>query len=94
MIDHEYVAVEGNTLLREYTIDDTMVPNIYIGAVAFAPGAPYGSRSYAVGYGEIVTDLSDKKAKIQITPNKDQYINREQVNVDLAFTDRFGNPLQ
>lgn len=38
--------------------------------------------------------MTDKKAKIQITTNKEQYINREQVNVDLTLTDKFGNPLQ
>lgn len=94
MIDHEYIQMTGNTLIREYTIDDSDIPNVYIGAAAFAPGATYGNRSYAVGYGEIVTDLSDKKAKLQVTPNKEQYINREQVNVGLSLTDRFGNPLQ
>lgn len=94
VIDHEYVSMSGNTLLREYLVDDSMVPNAYIGAVALSPLAPYGKRSYSVWYGEIVTDLVDKKGKIEVTPNKSQYSNREEVSLDIAFTDRFWNPLQ
>lgn len=94
MIDYEYTPIQGNSVVREYTVDDTSMPNVYIGVVAFPGNSSHGTRSYAVGYGEIVTDMTDKKAKIQVTTNKDQYINREQVNVDLALTDKFGNPLQ
>lgn len=94
VIDYEYTPIQGNSVVREYTVDDTSMPNVYIGVVAFPGNSSHGMRSYAVGYWEIVTDMTDKKAKIQVTTNKDQYINREQVNVDLALTDKFGNPLQ
>lgn len=94
VIDHEYIPMTGNTYVREYTIDESSVPNVYIWVVAFPPSALYGERSYAVGYGEIVTDLSDKKARLQVTPNKEQYMNREQVTADVILTDRFWNPLQ
>ena len=71
-----------------------MAPNAYIGVVAFAPNALSGSRSYAVGYGEIVVDIADKKSLLTITPDKTTYKNRENVNLDLTLTDRSGNPLQ
>jgi|GEM_PF-4416285 len=38
-----------------------MIPNIYIGAIAFPNTNSPGARNYAVGYGEIITDVSLKK---------------------------------
>jgi uncharacterized protein YfaS (alpha-2-macroglobulin family) len=93
VLDYEYVKLTGNTLTREYTIDDTFYPNLYIGAVAYASGYTHGARNYAVGYGEIVTDLSDKKANIRVKPEKKVYKNREKVNLELTFTDKNRNPL-
>ncbi len=60
MLDHEYVAFTGSTYSREYPIDETFYPNVYIGAVAF-PRDGTSMRAYAVGYGEIIMDLADKK---------------------------------
>jgi uncharacterized protein YfaS (alpha-2-macroglobulin family) len=94
VIDYEYATLTGNTLVRDYLVDDTAVPNVYIGAVAFAPTSYSGGRMYAVGYGEIVTDLNDKKWKIDILPNKQTYSNREVAQVDMNFTDRSGKPLE
>jgi uncharacterized protein YfaS (alpha-2-macroglobulin family) len=94
VMDHEYIKMTGNTLVREYTVDDSFVPNLYIGAVAFPPGYQAGKRNYAVGYGEIVIDLSDKKANLTLTPDKSKYKNRDTVNLDMTLTDRGGNPLQ
>lgn len=96
MIDREYTYLTGNTLTREYTIDDTMRPNAYIGVVALHPGqkADSKNRTYAVGYGEIVTDIADKKSILTLTPDKSTYKNRENVSVDVTLTDRSGNPLE
>ena len=44
----------GKTLIREYTVDESFFPNVYIGAVAFPDDSAFGKRNYAVGYGEIV----------------------------------------
>ena len=72
-----------------------MAPNVYIGVVALHPGTSnQKSRSYAVGYGEIVTDIADKKSVLTIATDKTTYKNRESVNVELTLTDRSGNPLQ
>jgi alpha-2-macroglobulin len=93
VLDHEYVQVTGNTLVREYKIDDTFYPNVYIWVVAYAPHYRADHRNYAVWYGEIVTDLTDKKANLTLTPDKDTYKNRETVNLSLHLTDRTGTPL-
>lgn len=70
------------------------MPNSYIGVVAIKPGVQKkDGRSYAVGYGEIVTDIADKKSILTIIPDKTTYKNRETANVDFTLTDRSGNPL-
>jgi len=94
VIDHEYVASSGSTLIREYTVDDTMVPNLYIWVVAFPPSNKPLQKNYSVGYGEIVTDMADKKASLSITPSKDTYTNRETANIWITLTDRSGKPLE
>lgn len=95
VIDSEYVYLSGNTLLKEYRIDDSMVPNAYIGVVALRPlSNPWITRTYAVWYGEIITDLADKKWSLSIKTDKSTYKNREIVTADMTLTDRSGNPLQ
>lgn len=72
-----------------------MRPNAYIGVVALHPEQKdHKARTYAVGYGEIVTEIADKKGILTITPDKTTYKNREDVTVDVTLTDRSGNPLQ
>jgi alpha-2-macroglobulin len=93
--DREYTYLSGNTLTREYSVDDTMLPNAYIWVVALKPGSPkVGGRSYAFGYAEIVTDIADKKSIITIKPEKEIYKNREIANIDLTLTDRAWAPLE
>lgn len=94
VITKEYLYLSGNTLMREYKVDDSMMPNSYIWVVALRPstGRDEG-RTYAVGYGEIVTDISEKKSLITITPDKKVYKNKETANIDLTLTDNSGNPL-
>jgi uncharacterized protein YfaS (alpha-2-macroglobulin family) len=94
VIDSEYVPIEWNTMIREYDIDETSVPNIYIWAVAFNSSIWTWARSYAVWYGEIVTDLADKRANLQIETNKTTYTNKENVDMLLTLTDRNGKPLE
>ena len=52
------------------------------------------SRTYAVGYGEIITDIADKKALLTLSTDKSTYKNRETVTTDITLTDRSGNPLE
>ncbi len=87
--------VPGNTITREFIVDDTLIPNAYIGVVALRPsftGSTY--RTYAVGYTEIVADISDKKSVLNLTPDKTTYKNRENVSLDMTLTDKSGNPLE
>jgi uncharacterized protein YfaS (alpha-2-macroglobulin family) len=94
VIQHEYVALSGSTLLREYTVDDTMIPNIYIGAIAFPNTNSPGARNYAVGYGEIITDVSLKKWNITISPDKEVYTNRENASLSFSLKSKDGKPLE
>ena len=96
VIDREYLYLSGNTLTREYPIDDTMRPNAYIGVVALRPGTTdqWSNRTYAVGYGEIVTDIADKKSILTLSTDKTTYKNRDRVTLDMSLTDRSGNPLE
>lgn len=94
VLESEYLPIQGNTLIKEYKIDDTSVPNIYIWAVALSPTVLTGSRTYAVGYAEIVTDLADKKADLSVETNKSVYMNGESVDVWFLLRDRNGNPLE
>ncbi len=89
VIDHEYVAYSGSTYTRNYSIDDSFYPNVYIGAIAFPRGG-LTDRGYAVGYGEIIMDLSGKKWNLKITPNKITYKNRETVSIDITLTNKAG----
>lgn len=95
VISHEYTYLSGNTLTREFLVDDTMVPNAYIGVVALRPsstGSTY--RTYAVWYTEVVVDISDKKSILTLSPDKTTYKNRENVSLDMTLTDKSGNPLE
>jgi MG2 domain/Bacterial Alpha-2-macroglobulin MG10 domain/Alpha-2-macroglobulin family/A-macroglobulin TED domain/Alpha-2-macroglobulin bait region domain len=89
VIDHEYVSYSGSTYTRDYQIDESFYPNVYIGVVAFPTGG-IGERAYAVGYTEIIMDLSEKKWNLSIIPNKTTYTNRETVTADLLLTNKDG----
>lgn len=86
VIDHEYIAYTGSNYTWDYQIDESFYPNVYIGVVAF-PKWGTSERGYAVGYGEIIMDLSDKKWNLSVTPNKAVYKNRDTVTADLILTD-------
>ena len=94
MIAREYFTLTGNTFTREYKVDDTLLPNAYIGVVALAVNPLGSTRSYAVGYGEIIADVTQKQAILTLTPDKLAYKNRESVTLDMTLSDRSGNPLQ
>lgn len=69
-------------------IDESYYPNLYIGAIASPAPTQTGGLTYAVGYGEIVMDLTDKKSYLKIQTNKDTYTTRESVTLDLTLTDK------
>ncbi len=94
VIDSEYLPIEGNTMIREYLIDESAVPNMYIWVVAFPSHFGTSSRGYAVWYTEIITDLADKKANIQIDTSKSVYTNGEKVDIWLLLTDSRGKPME
>jgi len=93
VIESEYIKLEGTTYLKEYTVDDTFVPNVYIGAVAYPDEKDARQKRYSVGYSEIVTDMKDKKLNINITTDKAQYKNRDTVKLDLVMNSLEGTTL-
>ncbi len=40
-----------------------------------------------------MTDISEKKSIVTITPDKSTYKNKDTANIDLTLTDNSGNPL-
>jgi alpha-2-macroglobulin len=94
VVHREYTYLSGNSLTREWKIDDTMIPNAYVGVVALRPWSSGSeTKSYAVWYGEIITDIADKKSVLTVVPDKTTYKNRDTANIDITLTDRSGNPL-
>ena len=49
---------------------------------------------YKVGYTEIVVDKSEKVSNVSITTNKEKYIPRENVEINLEVFDKNNNPKQ
>ncbi len=87
VIDHEYIAYSGSTYIRNYTIDDSFYPNVYIGVIAFPKGW-LGGKGYAVGYSEIIMDLSSKKGILAIKTDKEVYKNREMVTAEILLLNK------
>ncbi len=87
VIDHEYVAYSWSTYSRDYIIDESFYPNVYIGAIAF-PNGGTNDKGYAVGYSEIIMDLTSKKWNLTIKTDKETYKNRDTVTVDLELLDK------
>ncbi|MDD3646175.1 MAG: MG2 domain-containing protein [Candidatus Gracilibacteria bacterium] len=89
VVSKEYIDVNSNIFFKEFLVDDTFVPNAYVGVVAIeVDGAKVPE--YKVGYAEIVVDKSDKKSFINIKSNKETYSPREEVTLDLTVTDKDG----
>lgn len=87
VINHEYVEFSGSTYTRDYKIDESFYPNVYIGVVAF-PKWNIWNRGYAVWYSEIIMDISEKKWNLNIKTDKETYKNRDTVTVDILLTDK------
>lgn len=85
VIEHEYIDVPGNTFFKEVKVDDTFVPNAYIGVLVVDTN---GEKipEYKVGYTEIVVDKTDKKSEISISANKKTYEPRETVTLDIKVS--------
>lgn len=90
ILESKYIEIQSSTHIEEYEIDGTFEPNVYIGAVAFPPKSFSGTKSYSVGYGEIITDLSEKRLNIHIATDKTTYKNRDNVTLTLGMTDIHG----
>ncbi|MDD2871769.1 MAG: alpha-2-macroglobulin family protein, partial [Candidatus Gracilibacteria bacterium] len=87
VIQNEYIDVNSNVFFKEIDVDDTFVPNTYVGVVAIEVD---GNKipEYKVGYSEIVVDKTDKKSFITIKPDKKTYKPRDKVTLDLKVEDK------
>jgi len=102
VVDREIIDLKGNTLIKEYTVDDTFLPNAYISVIAFRPSRETGVQpEYKVGYAEIVVDKTDKKLYLDIQTNQPATSNqqpvfspRDTVTLDLTSKDRNDKPVQ
>lgn len=92
VVSKEVMDIKGNTLIKEYTVDDTFVPNAYISIIAFKPGVE--QPEYKVGYAEVVVDKTDKKLFLEVKANADTYAPRDQVTIDLLAKDRNDKAVQ
>lgn len=91
VIDHEYVIFTGSTYSRDYLINESFYPNVYIGAIAF-PKDGTSDKWYAVGYSEIIMDMTEKKWTLEIKTDKETYKNRETVTAELTLSNKSNTP--
>ncbi|MDD2907509.1 MAG: alpha-2-macroglobulin family protein [Candidatus Gracilibacteria bacterium] len=86
VVSSEYIDVVGNVFFKEFVVDDTFIPNAYIG-VMMVDTTKNKIPEYKVGYTEVVVDKTDKKSFIDIKTDKQTYKPREKVNLDLEVKD-------
>ncbi len=89
----ELIDVKSNIFFKEIEVTDDFIPNAYIWVVAIEnphtkplPQPEVKEEKipeYKVGYTEIVVDKTEKKAFVEIKPEKKNYKPREQVNLDI-----------
>jgi uncharacterized protein YfaS (alpha-2-macroglobulin family) len=103
VVSRELINLTGNTLIKEYTVDDSFLPNAYISVIAFKPAGDTGIQpEYKVGYTEIVVDKTDKKLFLEVQTNQPSatttgtaaYSPRDTVTLDLTSKDRNGKPVR
>ncbi|PID86289.1 hypothetical protein CSB08_01355 [Candidatus Gracilibacteria bacterium] len=82
VINSEYIDVKGNTFFKEFVVDDTYMPNSYIGVVAIDTDKNK-IPEYKVGYTEIVVDKNSKKSDLEIKTNKKVYSPKEEVLINI-----------
>ena len=87
IINHEYIPFTWSTYTRDYSIDESFYPNVYIGVVAFPKGGIW-NRGYAVWYSEIIMDISEKKWNLNIKTDKETYKNRDTVTAEITLTNK------
>jgi uncharacterized protein YfaS (alpha-2-macroglobulin family) len=85
VLEHEYIDVSSNTFFKEVLVDESFLPNAYIGVVAIDTDGEE-IPEYKVGYTEIVVDKTDKKTDISINSDKKTYEPREEVTLDIDIT--------
>ncbi|MDF2379161.1 MAG: MG2 domain-containing protein [Candidatus Gracilibacteria bacterium] len=95
VVRKEVVDIKGNTLIKEYTVDDSFMPNAYISVIAFKPSFDSEVQpEYRVGYTEVVVDKTDKKLNITASSDQNEYAPRDKVTLSFQARDKRGNPVR
>lgn len=87
VISSELIDVKSNIFFKEFTIDDSFVPNTYISALFIPKTKENIIPEYKIWYTEIVVDKTDKKSFIGISTDKKVYKPRETVKLDINVSD-------
>ena len=90
VIKKEYIDVNTNVFFKEVIVDDTFMPNAYIGVVGIPEKEKGSVPEYKVWYAEIVVDKSEKKTILHIKSDKKIYKPREKVVLNLEVKDKEG----
>lgn len=95
VIQSEYIDVPGNIFFKEIEVTDAHLPNTYISVVAIPTDFSCPNNSdklcvpeYKVGYTEIIGDKTEKKSEILVKTDKQTYMPREKVKLDIEVQDR------
>ncbi len=95
------VHVRGPMPILSVPIDSSYYPNVFVGvhlvrgriAPAPAPGAAdLGAPDFRTAYKEVAIEQSAHRLRIAITPAKSEYRPGDEVDADVAVTDRDGHP--
>ena len=91
------VKLNGSAVSLEVPIDETLVPNAFIGVVlvrgrvaakdGVETGDDPGRPAVRVGYTQIKVERKSKRLNVAVTPDSKEHRPRERVKVDVAVTD-------
>ncbi len=96
----ERMRLSGSMPTVEVKITDDYRPNVYVsvalvrGRTRPAPdkGQDVGAPAYSIGYTTLEINRESRRLKVAVTPSKKDFRPGEEVDVDLAVTDRSGKP--
>jgi len=97
------VRLEGSAGVLEVPIDESMIPNAFVGVLLSrgrvadggqAAGDDPGRPSIRLGYTELRVEKKAKRLRVSVTPDRAEYRPREKVKVDLQVRDAAGGGVE
>ncbi len=102
VLDRFVVDVEGTAGTVEVPIRSDHVPNIFVSVIllqgrlpeaGFGPdGLDLGKPSFKIGYLNLPVESAERRLQVQVTPTKEVWEPREQVQMQIQVRDARGNP--